>query len=99
MDQYIQMLLTIVVAVIGSSGLWTFIQKRSERNSSQTKLLIGLAHDRIEHLATTYINRGWITHEEYENLYKYLYLPYHDCGGNGTGDKLMEKVDRLPMKG
>ena len=97
-NPFIQTLVTVVIAIIGSSGLWTFIQKRLENNGAETALLRGLAHDRIEHLATFYISRGYITPEEYENLYEYLYIPYHNCGGNGTGDKLMAKVDQLPMK-
>ena len=98
MDPFVQMIVTIVVAVLGSSGLWAFIQRRSDKNSAQTKLLIGLAHDRIEYLAANYIHRGWITAEEYDNLYRYLYLPYKENGGNGTGEKIMEKVDKLPIK-
>lgn len=33
--------------------------------------------------------RELITREEYENLNDYLYIPYHECGGNGTAEKLM----------
>lgn len=101
MDPFVQTLVTIVIAIVGSSGLWTglwtYLQNRSKNNSAETQLLRGLAHDRIEYLSTKYIERGYITSEEYENLYTYLYIPYHNCGGNGTGDKLMAKVDELPM--
>ena len=61
--------------------------------------LRGLGHDRITYLGQKYIEKGYITRDEYENLHDYLYLPYADLGGNGTAKKIMEEVDKLPMKG
>lgn len=43
-----------------------------------------------------YINRGYITPDEYENLYDYLYKPYEKLGGNGSAKRLMNKVEKLP---
>lgn len=60
------------------------------------KLSLGLAHDRIYTLCNKYIERGTVTASEYDNL-MYIYRPYHDCGGNGTGDKLVHEVDELPL--
>ena len=45
-----------------------------------------------------YIQRGYITKDEYENLHDYLYLPYKKLGGNGTAEKIMKEVDRLSLK-
>jgi len=45
-----------------------------------------------------YLKRGFITHEEYENLVKYLYKPYQKIGGNGSALRLMEEVNKLPIK-
>ena len=59
---------------------------------------MGLAHDRIIELGIIYIERGWITQEEYENLHDYLYKPYEALGGNGTGKRIMEEVKKLPIK-
>lgn len=36
------------------------------------------------------------TQDEFENLYKYLYKPYKDCGGNGSAERIMEQVKKLP---
>ena len=91
------MLVTIVVAILGSSGLWALIQKKMESKSSQSKMLMGLAHDRIEFLAMKYLDRGFITSEEYENLYKYLYLPYKELGGNGSAERMVDGVSHLPI--
>ena len=45
-----EMALTVLVAIIGSTGLWNFISTRREKHDAKTKLLVGLAHDRIVYL-------------------------------------------------
>lgn len=91
----------IFVAFMGSSGLWAIILKIYDKKSARSKLLLGLAHDRICSLGGAYINRpngGWITADEYENLHDYLYIPYKEMGGNGTAEKIMDEVKRLPIR-
>lgn len=92
----------IVIAIIGSmlasSGLWSYLMYRSEKKDVRTQLLIGLAHDRIMERGMFYIERGYITFAEYENLCDYLYKPYKKMGGNGSADKIMEDVQKLPMR-
>lgn len=97
MEKWLQMILTIVCSVIASSGFWAYIQKRSERKDVKTQMLVGLAHDRIIYLGMIYIERGWITQDEYENLYEYLYKPYEKMGGNGSAKRVIEEVNRLPI--
>ena len=60
-------------------------------------MLIGLAHDRIVWLGMQYVDRGWITQDEYENLYEYLYKPYEKMGGNGSAKRIMQAVNNLPI--
>lgn len=98
MEPWIQTIVTIVCSVIASSGFWTYIQKKNESKDSKTEMLIGLGHDRIVHLGMVYIDRGWITEDEYENLHDYLYLPYTKLGGNGSAKKVMQDVAKLPMR-
>ena len=98
MDPWIQIIATIVCSVLASSGLWAFLAKRLEKNDSKTKLLIGIAHDRITFLGMSYVHRGWITQEEYESLYKYLYQPYLENGGNGSAKRVMAEVEKLPIR-
>ena len=89
----IQQAITIACTVLASSGFWALIQRVFDRRSSQTKLLIGIGHDRIMCLAAQYLERGdWITADEYENLHDYLYQPYVDNGGNGAAKRIMEEV-------
>lgn len=97
MEAWLQMVATIFCAVIASSGFWTFLQKKNDKNDARTKMLIGLAHDRIVYLGMQYIERGYITQDEYENLHDYLYIPYEAMGGNGSAKKVMDEVEKLPM--
>lgn len=97
MEAWFQMAVTVVCAVIASSGFWAYIQKRSEKKDVKTRMLVGLAHDRILCLGMKYIDRGWITRDEYENLYEYLYQPYAEMGGNGSAKRVMQEVDKLPI--
>lgn len=96
--QWYEMLITIVGSVIASSGFWAWMDRRRERKDSKTQMLLGLGHDRIVMLCEKYIERGWITSDEYENLNTYLFDPYIKMGGNGTAKRLMEIVVKLPVR-
>ena len=57
-----------------------------------------ILYDRIKHLAKSYIKRGWISVEEYEDL-KRMHKVYHDqLGGNGFLDAIMEEVNKLEKR-
>lgn len=98
MDFWGQLILTVVASVLASSGLWTVVQKRMDHKDAKTELLIGIAHDRIVFLGMSYVQRGYITQDEYENLYTYLYQPYLKNGGNGSATRVMKEVDKLPIR-
>ena len=83
--------------IIGSTGLWNYLTARREKNDAKTQLLVGLAHDRIIYLGMHYVERGYITRDEYENLNDYLYKPYESAGGNGSAQRVMEEVKKLPL--
>lgn len=97
MEEWIKNGITILVAVLASSGFWAFLQHVSEKKSSQSKMLLGIGHDRLMYLGMKYIERGNITKDEYENLHTYLYAPYKKLGGNGACDRIMREVDKLPL--
>lgn len=98
MEPWVQMLVTIICSVLASSGFWAYFQKRSDKKDDESRLLVGLAHDRILFLGSKYLERGDITEDEYENLYDYLYIPYKKLGGNGSAERVMTEVMRLPIK-
>lgn len=100
-----QMITAIVASVFASTGFWAFvtaiIQKKDKKNdvvSAEGKMLRGLAHDRICYLGEVYINQGWVSKDDYENLHDYLYVPYTALGGNGTAKRIMQEVEKLPLK-
>lgn len=98
MEAWSQIVFTVLSSVLASSGLWVYITNKLEKKDVKTEMLVGLAHDRILFLGMSYIDRGFITQEEYENLHDYLYVPYEKMGGNGSAKRVMMEVDRLPIK-
>ena len=97
MESWAQYVLTIVTSVLASSGFWAYFQTKREKKDSKTELLIGLAHNEIMNLGMKYIERGYITQDEYENFHEYLYVPYEKAGGNGSAKRVMQEVNKLPI--
>lgn len=97
MEPHFQILLTVFSSVLASSGLWAYITKRLDKKDVKSEMLLGLGHDRIMYLGMSYIERGYITSDEYENLYEYLYKPYKKMGGNGSAERVMDEVNKLPI--
>lgn len=97
MEAGIQVIVTIICTFAASSGFWAFIQSKNNKKNAERKMLLGLGHDRIMALGEKYLDRKWLTSDEYENLYKYLYVPYTEMGGNGTAEHMMQRVNKLPI--
>jgi hypothetical protein len=99
MDVWTQVAVPLVVAgssrrpARGAVGAWPV-----DKGDAERKMLVGLAHDRIIHLGMVYVDRGYITQDEYENLNDYLYTPYEKMGGNGSAKRVMEEVRKLPIR-
>ena len=90
-------LVTILCALLASAGFWGLVTKLVDKRSAKSKMILGLGYNAIRAACLEYINRGNITQGEYEDLYKYLYKPYKDMGGNGSAERLMREVDKLPI--
>lgn len=95
------LIIAIAGIIFASTGFWAFLENRlknrEEQKSNLSQMVIGLAHDRILYLGQEYIKRGYITVDEYDNLVNYLYTPYKNLGGNGTAEKIIEEVKKLPI--
>ena len=98
MSTIIIAVITAAAAIFASTGFWAFITKKQDKDTAEQKLLMGLAHDRLINQATKYIHRGYITHEEYDDIQTYLYQPYRNKGGNGTVERLMEELKKVEVK-
>lgn len=94
--EWYEIVITIVVAVFGSTGFWQFVQNRKRKKSDESKLLMGIAYSKIVQQCEKCIARGYVTTDEYHELFHYLYEPYHNMGGNGTAERLMNQVSQLP---
>ena len=92
-----QFVLTIVTTLLASSGLWAFLGNRLERNSAERELIVGIGHIELVFFGMQYIERGWITRDEYETM-QGLYEPYVRLGGNGSGTKIMKELEKLPIR-
>ena len=98
MGDLAEIIITVVCSVIASSGFWTFVSKRRDNNNAETKMLLGLGHIKIIEICERYIERGYIRQDEYDSLYNYLYLPYKELGGNGTAERMVNEVKKLPIR-
>ena len=99
--EIIILLISIGGSVFASAGFWSFVtyacNKKDNCKSAEAKMLLGLGHDRILYLGSVYLKKQCITKDEYENLYDYLYLPYKELGGNGTAEKMINDIKKLPI--
>lgn len=95
-------ILALVGILVGSQGLWTFIQtvwiSKHRNKRAENKLLLGLAFQTIIDTAQRYIDRGEIEMDEYKELNHYLFEPYKEMGGNGTAARMIAEVEKLPIK-
>ena len=98
MEPWMQLTAAVLGSALASSGLWALVGRRADKDDAERKMLVGLAHDRIIHLGMVYIERGYVTQDEYENLNDYLYAPYEKMGGNGSAKRVIEEVRRLPIR-
>ena len=98
---------TIIIAIISSGALSTLISglfnlwqtKRKKQDGVREGIKI-LLYDRIKHLGKSYIDRGYITSDELEDLTT-MHEIYHDpdgLNGNGFLDAIMKNVKSLPIK-
>lgn len=96
---HIEYIITIVVAVFGSSGFWAWLTSKKQKKSAETKLLLGLAYSEIIKRCEWAIEKGYMPTDDYNDLNRYLFEPYEETGGNGTAARLMKAVRALPTHG
>lgn len=98
MDFWLQVLVPVATAFIGSSGAWAYFKSQDKTKKATAKLLMGLAYDKLMSKGVRYIERGYVSKDEYEEFEKYLYSPYKDLGGNGVAERIAQEVSRLPIR-
>jgi hypothetical protein len=96
-----------IITAVTSSGFTSLIiyllqrhdkkvDKETENDSAQSRMLLGLGHDKILYLTDKYVKRGAITLKEKRNL-KFLSTPYFDLGGNGDCEIGCDACFKLPV--
>lgn len=95
-------LVPLLVALFASQGFWSWLtthkSKKNALESASVRLLLGIAHDRIIFLGMKYVDRKFITADEYEDFMHYLWEPYSTFGGNGLAERVVELVKKLPVR-
>lgn len=86
----------VVTTLLGSSGIWMWAKTRSDRINSEDQLLLEVAKNQLTVLGRSYLERGYITMDEYEE-YEAEYKLYSALGGNGLAKRVFKQVDELPM--
>lgn len=85
-----------VTALLGGSGIWAWLRTRTDRNDSEDKLLLQVARNQLVSQGRFYLDRGYITMDEYEE-YESEYDIYSRLGGNGLARRVFKQVDELPI--
>lgn len=95
-------ILPILLVIFAASGFWTLvlykIQKRDSKQDNTTKLILGLANREIMRSCFESKERGYIYKDEYSDLMKYLWEPYHALDGDGTAEKAVQEVEKLELR-
>ena len=86
----------VITTLLGSSGIWMWAKTLSDRNNSEDQLLLEVAKNQLTVLGRSYLERGYITMDEYEE-YEAEYKLYSALGGNGLAKRVFKQVDELPM--
>jgi hypothetical protein len=100
--------LTIFLAVLGSSGVSTVVVallqrhwSKKDREDSRIDALVSAQQvmmiDRVRYLGRHYIEAGRIGLSDKENLTA-MYNAYKALGGNGHLETVMNEVNRLEVK-
>lgn len=95
-------IVAIVVSIMASTGFWQFLinwyNHKRAKTGATIKMLLGITNKTICESCQEYIDRGYITTEEYKDLKKYLCEPYFELGGNGTVERLVKEIDQIPIR-
>ena len=92
----------LAAAVVGAlTGAVKHLYSRQKaqvaRQEAVEEGLQALLHDRIFSIYIECRDKRYASVEDMRNL-EYLYRPYHNLGGNGTGTELYERVKDMPTE-
>ena len=96
LTKIVEMANPAVTALLGGSGIWAWAKTKTEQSNNVAKLLLSVSRNQLLMIGREYIERGYVTMDEYEE-YEAEYQIYSALGGNGLARRVFEQVDELPM--
>lgn len=96
LTKIVEMANPAVTALLGGSGIWAWAKTMADNNNNEAKLLLSVSRNQLITLGRGYIERGYVTMDEYEE-FEAEYQIYSALGGNGLARRVFEQVDELPM--
>lgn len=93
----VQIGLALFTTVMASSGFWAYLKSKRNTKDAYSKLLMGLAYDRIIVRGMRHVEKGYMYRDEYEDFRRYLVDPYKALGGNGVVDRILADIQQLPI--
>ena len=92
---WVEWLFGLIIAGMG------VVYKQLKSNINQNKAvkdgIKGILHNEIIYRCKKILIIGYVTPDDLEEL-EYLFKPYKELQGNGTAEKLINRVYQLPMK-
>lgn len=86
----------LLSAIFGAPGIWAWVKTKADHDNNAVKLILSVSKNQLITLGRAYLERGYITMDEYEE-YEAEYQVYSSLGGNGLARRVFEQVDDLPM--
>lgn len=86
----------VITTLLGGSGIWAWAKTKADHNNNANKLLLFVSKNQLITLGRSYIDRGYITMDEYEE-YEAEYQIYTAVGGNGLARRVFKQVEELPI--
>lgn len=93
-----ELLVTSLVTILGSSGIWGYITVKHTKTKTSDRLLKGISQHLITQEGRRLIEKGYVTPSEYANMHRGLYKPYKQAGGNGLAERIINEVEKLPIR-
>lgn len=99
-----ELVVTLIIAVVGSNGLWSFVQFLIGRKKNKVSYddvmefkngLCALLRNEIVVAHRTYTSLGYCTIEDKTNISE-MYKAYHNLGGNDIATALKNQIMELP---
>lgn len=104
LDRFLE--INSLFVALGSGGVISlfvrvFKQLKAQREQTERRFRnlesanLALLHDKIYQQCIYFLEQGWISVDDLENL-EYIWKGYRALGGNGTGEALYSKILTLP---